>query len=104
MEAERFERVAKVIGTRTARRRLLLGVVGAALGRALAIGSAAAKAKCVPEGATCRPGGCCLGLLCLRPTHDAPEGRCVNLVACRRKKTYPRCGETRTAGTPASIR
>jgi hypothetical protein len=89
MDAERFDRVAKVVGTRTARRGLLLGVVGAALGRALAVGPAAARPKCLPVGATCKPGDCCPDLLCLRPTHDAPEGRCVNLVTCRRNKACP---------------
>jgi hypothetical protein len=51
MEAARFDRVAKVVGTRTSRRLVLLGVGSAALGRALAVGQVAARRPgCVPPG------------------------------------------------------
>ena len=85
MEAWRFDTIVKALGSGPSRRLMLLGVVGAALGRALAVGEAAGRPACVPPGGTCRPGDCCSGL-CLRPTHDAPEGRCVDLAACRGDK------------------
>jgi hypothetical protein len=89
MEEARFDHMAKVVGRRTGRRRLLLGVMGAVLGRALTDGPVAAKPKpgCLPVGATCRPGECCPPSTCLRPTHDAPEGQCRDLTTCRRDKT-----------------
>jgi hypothetical protein len=94
MDAKQFDRVAKAVGTRTSRRLMLLGVGGAVLSRGIAVGQVAARPACVPPGGTCTPGACCSGL-CLRPTHDAPEGQCVDLATCRRGQTCPPPGQGR---------
>jgi hypothetical protein len=73
MEAKQFDLVAKAVGQGTARRRLLAGLLGAAL--AAPLGRAAADNVCKPLGKKCnKDAQCCPGSKCVDGTCQ-PCGR-----------------------------
>ena len=104
MDGRRFDTMTRALGRRLDRRRVLGGMVLAALGGGWADAGAA---TCVERGRSCRSGRCCSGLvcdatvrLCREPRSSGPcrtsqecalgstcrNGSCQSSVACRTAK------------------
>ena len=83
MDGERFDRIAKALGTGVGRRGVLRGALGAALGAALGVaGVREAAAACLENGERCGGdrGTCC-------------SGRCVRKQNSRKKFCKPAPGQ-----------